>query len=476
MVGGFQDADRARRNRVRARPSSTAAPMSPGRTIDTSPYRISSTSESSLRTRWRSQSAAAGARRARSRGRRAGGRRPARCARQRGSASARAAELRERLVARDRHTLPDLTRAGTSRAPRRRRPRGRRRRASPRARRAGAHPGYHSAGATTRSPTSKRAVPPSPPASTRSVRPDGKRHDRRIALPHIEHDEAEPGADPARTAAVPATMSSALAAVTSAHGRSTRARCHGIVHRTQTRTDTSATRPSSRRRRATSGGAGTRHVSHGATCTSAAEDTSARAAACGTQPAACASDGTTAVTRHGRHAADLHDRHERHGRKVEQQTRDGHAGEEERAERQQRHFRRPRTQRASATAGRRSRGPPDGSGDGWDADDDRDRGAKRQEECRIDERQRVGGENRATPPRPVRSRATCADRSAVAPRYTTAIVVAAIDGAAAAGKLRVREQHEDGRRKAGAPRARAAAGRPRAGSRQGWRCCRRRWR
>ena len=47
-------------SRIAATARSTPASMSPGRTTDTSPYRSSSTRESSLRTRGRSQSASGG--------------------------------------------------------------------------------------------------------------------------------------------------------------------------------------------------------------------------------------------------------------------------------------------------------------------------------------------------------------------------------------------------------------------------------
>ena len=148
--------------------------MSPGSTMDTSRYRISSTSESSLRTRWRSQSGGGGCQTrtetapSRSTSPRCTVRQGIRRASARADRSARTAS---RGTGTPSHSSRGRKMSSAAPAP----PAWS---ASPcvtastSSRRT---PKCHSAGATTRSPTSKRAVPPRPPASTSSVRPDGNR-------------------------------------------------------------------------------------------------------------------------------------------------------------------------------------------------------------------------------------------------------------------------------------------------------------
>ena len=148
--------------------------MSPGSTIDTSPYRISSTSESSLRTRWRSQSGGGGCH-ARTVVAPSRSRSPACTVRQgirRASArAARSVRPTSRGTGTPSHNSRGRNISSAAPAP----PAWS---ASPCVTASTSSlrtPKCHSAGATTRSPTSKRAVPPRPPASTSSVRPDGNR-------------------------------------------------------------------------------------------------------------------------------------------------------------------------------------------------------------------------------------------------------------------------------------------------------------
>ena len=99
-------------------------------------------------------------------------------------------------------------------------------------------------------------------------------------------------------------------------------------------------------------GAGIRSASHGNHSTRSALAASPPAAHAVTRPKALAAAGRHGMREHGERGRHLHDRHQRHSRQVEQQAGDGDAVEEGRRHRQQHQFSRQR-RRHHASAVRR---------------------------------------------------------------------------------------------------------------------------
>ena len=186
------------------------------------------------------------------------------------------------------------------------------------------------------------------------------------------------------------------------------------------------------------------------TCTSAAEDTSARAASCGTQPAQCASDGAAAAVATAAmppictmHMSGTAAKLNSSPASVTREKKSGPSGSSATSA--------AADAASSAVTGRSARGPGTAAGEHRDADDDRDRGAEGEEERRVHEPERVGSEDeRCGECQRARRRGALIDqpcsqvhhRHGRRPRH----------GAAAASELGVREQHENGQRKPGSPR------------------------